>query len=437
MFNKKYQKQILELSNTLLETNAVLNALNNSMAKIEFDSNGNILTANENFLKVMGYKLEDIVGKHHSLFCTREEVNKNTYHQFWNQLKSGKFSKGTFKRIQKDGSEVWLEATYNPVLNHENKVVKIVKFASDVTLFVKEKLENKSKLDAVNLSTAIIEFSPEGIILDANKNFLNSTGYTASEVIGKHHSMFCDKSETNSHEYKNFWASLKNGSFFNGQFKRIGKNNKEIYLEATYNPILDESGKVFKVVKFANDTTDLVKRFEAQNRSAGLAYNISEDTKKTSELGVQVINQTNGEIQNIKESVHQTAQHLENLSEQSKKINFILNAINKISAQTNLLALNATIEAARAGEHGRGFAVVASEVRNLSEDTKNSIEEISNIIETIKKETDSSMQYIHKVVENTDKGVELIDQMGKLVNQIRDGAEEIVTAIDSLSKTLK
>lgn len=434
--SSKKKQQLSLLTADLNDKHSILKALDLSMAVIEFSPQGEIITANQKFLKLMGYSLNEIVGKHHSILCERSYTNSNEYKQFWIKLQAGHYISDKFRRLNSKQKEVWLEASYNPIFDHENKVIKIVKFANDITQYVEEKIEDKSKLDALNSSMAVIEFTPDGIILNANKNFLATTGYTLNEIVGKHHKIFCEKNYSLTQEYDRFWRDLKNGHFFNGQFKRLDKRGNEIWLEATYNPIVDENGIVFKIVKFASDTTQLVNQLDAQKKSAELAFSISNKNKDTAKISVDTINETNNEMTTITQSVMATEIHLKSLDTQSKKIKAILNAIHKIATQTNLLALNAAIEAARAGDAGKGFSVVAKEVKDLSGNTSDLVKEISEIIEEINKETELSIKEMESVTKNTAKSVDLMIEVEKLVTEISVGSNEILKAIDKLSKDL-
>ncbi|MBB3964596.1 methyl-accepting chemotaxis protein [Rhizobium metallidurans] len=256
------------LSSIGSSSSAVLDALNKSQAIIEFDLNGKILTANENFCKAVGYELGEIVGKHHRMFVDPAEANSKEYADFWARLGEGKFDQRQYRRIAKGGREIWIEATYNPIYRG-SKPYKVMKFATDITAAKKQAAEDKGKLEALSRAQAVIEFTPEGNIITANENFLSTLGYSLGEIVGKHHAMFCEDDYSRSPTYKAFWANLAAGKFAADQFKRIGKGGREIYIQASYNPILDASGRVFKVVKFATDVTERMK--VVNDLGAGLA----------------------------------------------------------------------------------------------------------------------------------------------------------------------
>ncbi|KQT53301.1 chemotaxis protein [Aureimonas sp. Leaf454] len=234
----------------------VLEALGRSLAVIEFTPSGQILSANENFCSTLGYAREEIVGKHHRIFVEGAHAASPEYDAFWKKLSGGAFVSDAFKRIGKGGREIWIRATYNPVLGAGGKVLKVVKLASDITDSKRASVENSGKLEALSRSQAIIEFLPDGTILSANKNFLSTLGYKLDEIVGKHHRMFVDPALAASVDYDVFWSDLRAGAYKSADFKRFGKGGREVWIQASYNPIRDENGAVVKIVKFATNLTD-------------------------------------------------------------------------------------------------------------------------------------------------------------------------------------
>lgn len=234
---------------------AQVDAINRSQAVIEFSMDGTIVTANQNFLDAMGYSLAEIKGKHHSIFIAPGTRDSADYRAFWDDLKHGKFRAGEYKRVGKGGRTVWIQASYNPMLDTAGKPVKVIKFASDITAQKIRSMEDAGKLASIGRAQAVIEFDLDGTILAANDMFLATLGYSLAEIVGKPHAMFLTPSERDSIAYRDFWASLKRGEFRAGEFKRVGKGNRDVWILASYNPILDDTGKPFKVVKFASDIT--------------------------------------------------------------------------------------------------------------------------------------------------------------------------------------
>jgi methyl-accepting chemotaxis protein len=241
------------------DAKAILSAIHKSHAIIEFEPDGKILAANKNFCDVIGYDLGEIVGRHHSMFVEPSYAQSQEYKEFWARLGRGEFHAHEFKRFGKGGKEIWIEASYNPIVNAQGKVQKVIKIATDITAKKLEAVVNASKLAAISRSRAVIEFTVDGIVLSANDNFLQLLGYRLDEIVGHHHSMFVEAAYAQSADYREFWAKLGRGEFVAQDFKRIGKGGKELWIQANYNPIFDLNGKVMRVVKFASDVTERVQ----------------------------------------------------------------------------------------------------------------------------------------------------------------------------------
>ncbi|MDZ3829415.1 PAS domain-containing methyl-accepting chemotaxis protein [Pseudomonas monsensis] len=429
MFFKRHQSALNDLQHTITEQNGLLEAIDRSMAVIEFDLDGVVLTANDNFLKTTGYRADQVIGQPHRLFCTPEFGRSAQYTELWLRLKNGQFQSGTFERVNSQGQPIWLEANYNPIKDASGRVVKVVKYAMDVTTKVQQESEANAKLQAIDRAMAVIEFDLDGGILTANQNFLTRMGYTLGELKGKHHRLFCRADLVNSSAYEDFWRRLNQGELFQGQFERVDKRGQTVWLEANYNPVYDASGRLCKVVKFATDVTARVEQHEQDARSASAAYHISVETRKVAEQGTQVIQQAASEMREIADDIAQSSTLIAQLGERSEQITAIVNTIRAIADQTNLLALNAAIEAARAGDQGRGFAVVADEVRQLAARTSGSTAEISNMIGLIQSETRQAIKSMEGTRGRAAQGVELADQAGSVILQIRDGASEAVQAV--------
>ncbi|WP_426071226.1 methyl-accepting chemotaxis protein [Janthinobacterium sp. DSP2-3-3] len=262
-----------------LDLQAINTALNRVQAVIEFELDGTILHANDNFLRVIGYTLAEVQGKHHAIFCDPEYVKTAEYGDFWAKLGRGEFDQGEYKRRARDGREVWINASYNPILDADGKPYKVIKFATDITASKRRNADYEGKIDAISKAQAVIEFRLDGTIIRANDNFLTSVGYTLAEIEGKHHRLFCEAEYASSEEYAQFWQKLGKGAFDAGEYKRVTKDGREIWLNATYNPIFDTEGRPFKVVKFANDITALKKRnaeYEGKVSAIGKAQAVIE-----------------------------------------------------------------------------------------------------------------------------------------------------------------
>ncbi|EAJ9819183.1 methyl-accepting chemotaxis protein [Campylobacter lari] len=423
---KKINEQITQLEQSNQAFQDILNAISKTMAMIEFQTDGTIISANENFLKTMNYSLDEIKGKHHSMFCLPEVVKSQHYGDFWKDLKSGKSRNGLFRRIAKGGKDIYLEANYLPILDQNNKAYKVIKFANDITQRHHEMLDLKNTIDAANRSMAIIEFNPYGEILNANENFTQTMGYSLGEIKGKHHSMFCEEKFRNSKEYTIFWEELRSGKFQSGKFIRLGKNNKLIHLEASYNPIKNDDGEIYKVIKFATDITEQVVRDEEKLK---LISELAEQNDNLTQEGDSVIENTVQNIQSIADMMNNSSNLVSSLNEQSEEIKNIIQTISDIADQTNLLALNAAIEAARAGEHGRGFAVVADEVRNLAERTGHSVNEITTTINSIRNVTAEVVQSIKDGLSGVNQSVDLAKEARECMEKIRNSSAQVAQAM--------
>ncbi|MFZ0146445.1 MAG: PAS domain S-box protein, partial [Candidatus Sulfotelmatobacter sp.] len=452
-------------------------AIGKSQAVIEFSLDGTVITANENFIKALGYTLDEIKGKHHSMFVDEAYRQSGDYREFWAKLNRGEYQAAEYKRIGKGGKEVWIQASYNPIMDSDGKPFKVVKYATDIT---QQKLTNADyagQIAAIGKSQAVIEFKMDGTVLGANDNFLKTLGYTLDEVKGKHHSMFVQEAYRQSPDYREFWAKLNRGEYQAAEYLRIGKGGKEVWIQASYNPIMDLNGKPFKVVKYATDITQQVNTknevaagaereklaavelkqkvdsilkvvtaasegdltqeitvlgsdavglmgqglskllgnlrtgFAAIGQNAQSLASASEELSSNSQQMSANAEETSAQAKVVSTNTAQVSQNLQTvatgaeemgasikeiaknateaakvatsavkvaetanstvskLGDSSTEIGQVIKVITSIAQQTNLLALNATIEAARAGEAGKGFAVVANEVKELAKET--------------------------------------------------------------------
>lgn len=575
-------------NNHIEDLRGQVEAINRSQAVIEFALDGTILTANQNFLKTMNYSLEEIVGHHHEMFCDTAYVQSMDYKRFWQALNRGEYQAGEFKRLGKSGKEVWIIASYNPILDDHGNPLKVIKFATDVT---ESKAELKARTDIMNMTSivseadlrgdilsinekfcevskysreellgkphnttrhpdmpkevfkemwatigrgnmfrgiiknrakdgtpyyvdaviapilgdngkpkkylgvryditdaeverqnmrgvfraidnafAYIEFDTEGNILNANQNFQSTMEYSLETIKGKHHRIFCDQATVNSVEYMQFWPDLKAGQSKSGEFKRLTRTGRELWLQAVYSPVTDETGRVVKVVKIATDVTDAVRRrlslvqvLKEVSDNAQTLSSASEELSANSQQMVANAEETaaqagvvsaaaqqvstnvqtvaagteemNASIREIAKNAQEAAkiatvavtaadsasETISKLGLSSAEIGKVIKTITSIAQQTNLLALNATIEAARAGEAGKGFAVVANEVKELAKETAKATEDISLKIE--------------KIQSDTNHAVTAISEINGVINKISDYQNTIASAVEEQTAT--
>lgn len=582
----------------------LVEAIGRSQAVIEFNMNGEILTANENFLKTMGYGLEEIKGHRHSMFCESSYAVSNEYREFWMRLNAGEFQSGEFQRIGKAGKEVWIIASYNPVFDQNGRPYKVVKFATDVTssraelkvrtdimnmtsivsesdlrgdiLSINEKfcevskysreeligsphnttrhpdmsksvfkelwatigrgkmfrgvIKNRAKdgtpyyvdaviapimgengkpkkylgvryditetelerqnmrgiVGAIEASFAYIEFDTKGNVLSANQNFQKTMGYSAEDLKGRHHRSFCEPNFTSSHEYASFWVELSEGKGKSGIFKRMTRAGQEIWLQAVYSPVMDETGRVVKIVKIATDVSEQQRMIlSVQETASSLASASAELTATASEMS-NTANRTSQESQVASEAAEDVAAHVQTvatnmeemvasikeiarstnessqmskvtlekaqesnekilkLGTSSQEIGEVIKVISSIAQQTNLLALNATIEAARAGEAGKGFAVVANEVKELAKQTAKATADITNKIGAIQKDTLSAVDAIGGIANAVEKlnGISgviaaAVEEQTATTNEISRVVVQSKRGVESIAGTVK
>ncbi len=450
---------------------SIIQAIDKSQAVIEFSVDGTIRKANDNFLHTLGYSMQEIEGKHHRMFCDEEYTQSAEYREFWRKLGQGEFDTGEYRRLGKNGKEVWISASYNPIIDETGKVLKVIKFAQDISA---QKLKD-AELEALSKTQAVINFTPDGTILDANDNFFAATGYTRDEIVGKHHRIFCDPEYVKSPSYQQFWSDLANGQFQSGDYQRFKKDGDELWLSAAYNPVFDLNGEVFKVVKYATDITkkkqDSIKVIETLTETASQLSAATEEfgatagtlltsAQRTTEEAVnataateqvnsgiqtvaasademtstirEIATNTNGSskmAQDCQVEARSTSEVMDTLNQSSEEIGTITKVISSIAQQTNLLALNATIEAARAGEAGKGFAVVANEVKELAKQSAVAAEEITNKIKAIQ---DTSSQSVTAVKNISSK----IDDISGSFNTVAASVEEQSATTNEVSRII-
>ncbi|WP_426781486.1 methyl-accepting chemotaxis protein [Pseudomonas syringae] len=444
----KFANDVTESRARQAEQAGKVTAIERSQAVIEFDLTGKVLTANRNFLNVFGYDLNEIVGEHHRMFCSEEFISSLAYRELWDKLGRGEYDANEYKRKRKDGREIWIQATYNPIFDAQGKAYKIVKFALDVTDAKESSVEDKGKVTAIDRAQAVIEFDMAGNILTANPNFLKAMGYGMQELKGQHHRIFCEEEYVRSTSYREFWHSLGQGEFFSGRFMRLSKYGQHIWIQATYNPIFDHEGKPFKVVKFATDITrqvEIEQAIEAKTLAmdnsvkalmGAIAY-VAQSTGTATELA----RQTREQASRGSQTLNKASEAMGMIAKSAEGIQDIVQVISEIASQTNMLAFNAAIEAARAGEHGLGFSVVADEVRKLAEKSSRATKEINKLIlETVGRIESgneislSAGEAFEQIVEGVMQTTQAIDGINAATEKQRVSAQEVESLIVELHK---
>ncbi|WKN33662.1 PAS domain-containing methyl-accepting chemotaxis protein [Porifericola rhodea] len=536
-------------------------AVDTGFASIEFTPEGFILSANQNFVSALGYeKPEDVIGQHHKIFCEEDYAASTEYHRFWQSLADGQIHSGEFKRVSLHGEEVWINAAYTPVRDESGKIVKVIKIATDITEMVNARTKGESVQAAVDTGWAYIEFNPDGTIITANQNFLSTMGFEREdEIKNQHHRIFCDAAYAASPEYARFWNDLASGRVQNGEYLRVRRDGKEVWLQAAYTPIKDDKGKVTKVIKIAADISnvklpvlavsqiisnvaqgDLTNVFDmpaegyvqqmgdalnvalenlnallsnieesadfvasssgsmleksesiknnttevasaiaqmakgAQDQAlktdessklveevmstatqmeskADIIYQTAEQGQVSCENGIKIIKKLVENMEGISSSAGITSESISVLTQRAEEIARTLNVITDIAAQTNLLALNAAIEAARAGDAGRGFAVVAEEIRKLAEDSRRSAVDIEKIIADVQKDTQSAGKAIEIMESSVKDGNVATQEADSIFQEIASSSQQTLsyskeiqnatmaqkTSIDSVVKNIE
>ncbi|MFQ1593657.1 methyl-accepting chemotaxis protein [Aeromonas veronii] len=430
MFNSKLKAELQQCQDQLLEQQGFFDAVHGSVATITFTPDGTVLAANDLFLNVVGFSAPEVIGQHHRIFCDKLYAQSSDYQQFWADLKQGRSRTGVFQRFNKRGEAIWLEATYFPV-KLRGVVTKVIKIAADITEHHQQLLSQQAVVTALDRSLAVIEFTPGGEVIAANGNFLHTMGYTLAQVQGKHHRIFCD--DQFYRDQPHFWDELGRGQFKSGLFCRQNSHGSKVWLEATYNPILDDNRRVVKVIKFASDITERINKSDAVREAAMLAHDAARETLNCAERGAGLLSSVVDTSSLIASQLTHSIGLINQLNEQSRSIEAIVSTISSIADQTNLLALNAAIEAARAGDQGRGFAVVADEVRQLAARTSLSTDEIAKVVQNNRELTAKVTSEMSDVASSAELGKQQVGEVNEVMSDIRREANNVSSTVSDLA----
>lgn len=437
MFNGRLKQQLAEMQDELSSTRQIKDSLYSEMLVLEFDPEGRVRFANDNLLEALRYRREALIGRALDELIPDSFRSHPNHPALLKALRNPEHWSGAFRLLCGDGKEAWLRAIWQPVNNGLGKLQYFTLCANDLTATITTAKEHESLIKALLRSTAVIEFKLTGEVVTANENFLRAMGYRLEQIQGKHHQLFCSPEEHDSPAYRDFWAQLNRGEYVAGRFKRLDSMGRTVWLEASYNPVLNAHDRLYKVVKFATLITDQVNQEQAVSEAAGIAYDISRKTDQSADKGAAVVQQTLDVMQQIVEKVQEAAAGIEALDKQSQLISTIMQTIRGIADQTNLLALNAAIEAARADDQGRGFAVVADEVRQLAGRTSQATEEIVDVVQKNQNLAQAAVQSMASGREQAEQGLQLASEAGAVIIEIQQGAKQVVDAVGQFSSHLQ
>jgi methyl-accepting chemotaxis protein len=405
--------------NQLADLQGQIAAIGKAQAVIEFTLDGTILTANENFLNTVGYRLEEIKGQHHGMFVEPTYRASDDYRRFWEKLGRGEYDANQYKRIAKGGREVWIAASYNPIFDASGKPFKVVKYATDITAQILSAAESKGQLEAINRAQAVIEFTLEGKILTANDNFLNTVGYRLDEVKGQHHSMFVDAVYRATEEYRRFWEKLGRGEYDANQYKRIAKGGREVWIQASYNPIFDAEGKPYKVVKYATDVTAQVK----------LSHEMEQSVAQTQEI---IKSAVDGDLSGRLDTRGRTG----DLQKLGDAINSLLETVSDIVSNVKHAATEVLRGAEEISQGNANLSQRTEEQSSSLEETASSMEEMTSTVKQNADNAGQANQLATAARDQAEKGGAVVSNAVKAMGDINESSKkisDIISVIDEIA----
>ena len=414
MFCSKEKVENRLLKEQLEELDATQEAFKAFTAVIVFSPDGTVLRANDHFLNLMGYRENEVLNQHHSMFLNKQDRNSSNYQSFWKALSTGKLQRGNFKRIKKDGSPCYIHATYFPVKNAQGSVIKIVNLSDDITEEILKEQTHKAELEAISRVLGRIEFDTTGVILDANQNFLDIVGYPLNEIVGKHHAMFVTESYRNSDEYKQFWSRLAKGEIFSGRFERVGKGGGKAWLEGNYNPVFDADGKPVRVIKFVRNITEQVQDEKILEISANIL-----DAMATGDLSNHIDVTCTGNWERLKLAVNKSNQQLsQSFCHLKNQANQIENNAQHVLQSNQDLSNRIQQQASEIEETSTTMQELSAQINESTEHSKRS-----------QKITQSAMQSVREGGASMQESIEAMESIREVSEQITN----IVTLIDGIA----
>ena len=407
-------------------------AIAEQAAVVEVDVQGVVREVNARLCDLLGYQRAELIGQPQTIFYPPEYVASPAFQANWRRLCGGEFVQGTAQRRCKNGTVVWVQGMFYPVRDARGRVERIVGLVYDVTATQEQTQRAHAILEAIERSMAVIEFDLQGHVLRANDNFLHTMGYTRQNLVGQHHRILCPPAFAQSSDYLRFWDDLRAGVYSKGKIERVDARGRTVWLEATYNPVLDPDGVVSHIVKFATDITARVQQAQAREQGVNTAFAVAQETQQLSEEGTQTIVNATARIQSIAQLFENTAARVHELGRKTESIAASVQGIRRVADQTNLLALNAAVEAARAGVAGRGFAVVAEEVRKLAGDSRTATNDIHQTIQAVLQEMRAMIDHIQGGVAAVEQGAQLSRQARDAIERIREDAHKVVDVVQEL-----
>lgn len=436
-FSKKHEQKIAQLEKKLSRMDQITSSLNKEMLVMTLDGSGVITGQNSNAANELGYNLEQVQGNKLLDFVPEQARGSKHFQSLKTAIEKGEHWVGAVQFQRADGKQAWLRSILQPVMDENQRLLEFTLHSTVLTRTIETSREYQDLIRALNRSMALIEFDLKGHVLHANDRFLKAMGYSKDEIVGKHHRIFCDPEEASSSAYAEFWARLARGECASDRFRRLDRYGNVVWLEASYNPIFSQDNELYKVVKFATVITKEIEREQAVANAASVAFETSTQTDGITDEGAKVIERTLQVISELSVQMERAGEEISALDKQSQLIASIVQSISSIADQTNLLALNAAIEAARAGEQGRGFAVVADEVRQLAQRTSKATEEIVEVVQKNQSLTQSTVTAIRQSQEKAQQGLELSNESGRVMREIKKGAQQVVDVVGRFANQLK